>query len=214
MNTKKVPIQDAVMLGSWEEVKSLPLSSITKKDADNTTQLDGLILKGYETKFGVTNENGEQYAPGCLDEFIQDYFIDKGLNMVVDVQHGYGVDEQIGRVIYLEVNTVGFYFVVYIPCTVKRYEQIRDLLKEGILQGFSKCGWATDGNYHYNEDGSFDYFEITRMEILSVSLVTAPANAIPFEDAAEIRNSLSFRNLVAEEAQRRNVINKNSIFKH
>lgn len=212
--TKKVPIQDSVLLGSWEEVQNIPLSSITRKDEDSTRNLDGLILKGYETKFGVTNENGERYAPGCLDEFIQDYFIDKGLNMVVDVQHGWGIDEQVGRVIYLEVNSVGFYFVVYIPRTVSRYEQVKNLLQEGILQGFSKCGWATDGNYHYNEDGTFDYFEITKMEILSVSLVTAPANAITFEQAAEVRNSLSFRNLVAEEAKRRNAINKQSIFKN
>ena len=210
---KKTPITDSVLLGSWEEVKNLPLSSITKKDGDNA-KLDGLVLKGYETKFGVTNENREQYAPGCLDDFIQSYFIDKGLNMVVDVQHGWGIDDQVGRVIYLEVNTVGFYFVVYIPRTVARYQQIKDLLQEGIIQGFSKCGWCTEGRDHWNEDGSYDYYEIIRMELLSVSLVTAPANAITFDQAAEIKNNLSFRNLIAEEAKRRNTVNKKSIFKH
>lgn len=210
----RIPITDGVKLGNWEEVTSLPLSSITRRDEDNTTQLDGLILKGYETKFGSTNGNREQYAPGCLDEFIQDYFIDRGLNMAVDVQHGWSVDDQVGRVIYIEVNTVGFYFVAYVPRSVSRYEQIKSLLKEGILQGFSKCGWATEWNDHYASDGSYDYTEILKMEIVSVSLVTAPANAIPFEQAAEIRNTLSFRNLVAEEVERRNAIRKPSIFKN
>lgn len=209
---KKLAISDGVLLGSWEEVTELPLSSITKREGD-TRKLDGLILKGYETKFGVTNGNRERYAPGCLDDFIQDYFIDRSLNMAVDVQHGWAIDDQVGRVIYIEVNTVGFYFVVYIPRTVARYEQIKNLLAEGILQGFSKCGWATEWADKWAEDGSYDYTEIIKMKIISVSLVTAPANAIPFEQAAEIRNALSFRNLLAEEQRRRENITEDSIFK-
>lgn len=215
MRKERIPVSDAVKLGSWEEVQALPLSTITKKDQDAAVMLDGMILKGYETKFGKTNENDEQYAPGCLDKFIQSYFIDNGLNMAVDVQHGWGIDDQVGRVIYIEVNTVGFYFVAYIPRTVARYEQIKTLLREGILQGFSKCGWCTEGQYHYTETGDFDYFEIKEMEIISMSLVTAPANAIPFEQVAEIKNNLTFRNLVVEERERRNTLHvKKSIFKH
>lgn len=194
-------IKDTTLIGSWEEVQNLPLSAITKKDTD-TTKLDGLVIRGYETKFGNTNENGERYAPGCLDKFIQDYFIDNGLNMVVDVQHGYAIDDQVGRVIYLETNTVGFYFVAYVPRTVRRFEQVRDLLREGILQGFSKCGWATDWEWRYTPDGDLDYMLINEMSIVSVSLVTSPANAVAFDGVAEtIQNRLEYRNTIREEEQ-------------
>ena len=134
-NEDRLKVKDGVLLGDWEEVSGVPLSKITKKDTD-TQVLDGLIVKGYETKFGVTNENREQYAPGCLDKFVQEYFIDHKLNMTVDLQHSDRVDDLVGKVVYLEVNTVGFYFVAYIPKTIARYEQVKDLLREGILQGF------------------------------------------------------------------------------
>ena len=51
---KKRLVRDGVLLGDWQEVSGLPLSSVTKKDTDTAT-LDGLIIKGYETKFNVTN---------------------------------------------------------------------------------------------------------------------------------------------------------------
>lgn len=191
---KKIKITDTVLLGEWKEVQDLPLSSITKKDTDTAT-LDGLVIKGYETKFGKTNENGERYAPDCLDKFVKSYFVENGLNMVVDLQHGWDIDSQVGRVVYLEVNSVGFYFVVYIPRTVARYEQVKNLLREGILQGFSKCGWATDYEWKYKPDGDLDYFLIKEMAIMSVSLVTNPANPIPFEAVGEtVKDRLEFRN--------------------
>ena len=193
----KIKIQDTTLIGDWQEVTDYELSKITKKDTD-TQRLNGIIIKGYETKFSRVNENGERYELGCLDAFIQSYFIDNGLNMVVDVQHGCGIDDQVGRVVYLETNTVGFYFVAYIPKTVSRYEQIRNLLAEGILQGFSKCGWATDYDWEYERDGS-ETFVVKEMSILSVSLVTSPANAIAFESVGEtIENRLEYRNRIKD----------------
>ena len=206
---KKRLVRDGVLLGDWQEVSGLPLSSVTKKDTDTAT-LDGLIIKGYETKFNVTNENGERYAPNCLDKFVQQYFVDHELNMVVDLQHNWDIDSQIGRVIYLEVNSVGFYFVAYVPRSVARYEQVKALLREGILQGFSKMGWATEYEYRYTRDGEFDYVEIKEFQLCSVSLVTMPANAIPFEAIGEpIRDGLQFVNRLTEEQPKP----KKSIFK-
>lgn len=206
---ERIKILDTTLIGSWEEVQDIELSKITKKDTD-TQRLNGLIVKGYETKFNQTNENGERYETGCLDKFIQSYFIDNGLNMVVDVQHGWSVDDQIGRVVYLETNTVGFYFVAYIPKALPRYEQIKTMLEEGILQGFSKCGWATDYEYRYKENGEFDYMLVKEMSILSVSLVTSPANAVTFESMGEtIQNRLNYRNTVNEAKPKRK-----SILKH
>ena len=200
---KKRLVRDGVLLGDWQEVSGLPLSSVTKKDTD-TAMLDGLIIKGYETKFNVTNENGERYAPNCLDKFVQQYFVDHELNMVVDLQHNWDIDSQIGRVIYLEVNSVGFYFVAYVPRSVARYEQVKALLREGILQGFSKMGWATE------YECEFDYVEIKEFQLCSVSLVTMPANAIPFEAIGEpIRDGLQFVNRLTEDEPKP----KKSIFK-
>ena len=205
----KLQVNDAVLIGDWEEVSNVPLSRVTKRDTD-TQSLDGLIIKGYETKFGVTNANGERYAPTCLDKFVKEYFIDHKLNMVVDVQHGYGIDDQVGRVVYLEVNTVGFYFVAYVPRHVTRYEQIKNLLQDGILQGFSKCGWATEYEWHYKENGEFDFVEFTEFALMSVSLVTMPANRIGFENVGEhVTNRLEYKNL-AEQANKKKSIFKNN----
>ena len=199
---ERIKIQDTTLIGNWDEVQDYELSKVTKKDTD-TQKLNGLIIKGYETKFSKVNENGERYEPGCLDEFIQSYFIDNGLNMVVDVQHGWGIDDQVGRVVYLETNTVGFYFVAYIPRTVARYEQIKNLLQEGILQGFSKYGWASDWEWERGSDGE-DVFVVKKMNIVSVSLVTSPANAIAFEGVGEtIQNRLEYRNRVKDEADKK-----------
>lgn len=208
----RLEVRDAALIGDWEEISAVPLSKYTNRDTD-VAMLDGIIVKGYETKFNVTNENGERYAPNCLDKFVQRYFVDNELNMVVDVQHSESVDDQVGRVIYLEVNTVGFYFVAYIPRTVARYEQIKNLLKERILQGFSKFGWATEWEYHYNEDGTFDYVQFNEFALASVSLVTMPANAIPFESVGEpVRNRLQYYNSLAEQDKPKP--NKKSIYKH
>lgn len=188
----KIRIQDNTLIGSWEEVQGMKLSDITRREGDDT-ELDGLVIKGYETKFGVVNENGEMYRPGCLDEFIERYFVGHGFNLTVDVQHGCGVDDLVGRVVYMESNDTGYYFVAYVPRTVARYNQIRDLLKEGILQGFSKCGLATD--IDYIEDKKLgEYWLIKKMDLLSVSLVACPANPIPFDSVEETRNRLEWRN--------------------
>lgn len=187
-----IKIHNAVALGSWEEVDNLPLSTITKNDSD-TAKLDGLIIKGYETKFGNTNENGERYEKECLDEFIQAYFVDNKLNMPVDVQHRNDIDHLCGRVLIVETNSVGFYFVVYVPKTYCKYEELKNLIKEGIIQGFSKEGWATDYDFMYKKDGAFDYMLIKKMRILSVSLVSTPANANAFEKAQEIKNATILR---------------------
>jgi hypothetical protein len=121
--------------------------------------------------------------------------------MVVSLQHSLDVDNLCGRVLYLEINTVGCYFVVYIPRTYVKYEMVKNLLKEGILQGLSKEGYTTDYEYFYSEDGSFDYIQINKMDICSVSLVAQPANGIKFEamKETEIKNTLNYVNKIQEE---------------
>lgn len=196
----KLKIENSSFFQSWEEVSDIPASTITKNDQDNEN-LNGLIIKGYEMKFAAINENREKYDPGCFDEFIQRYFIDHELNMVVSLQHSQDVDNLCGRVLYLEINTVGCYFIVYIPATYIKYEMVKNLLKEGILQGLSKEGYTTDYNYVYTEDGDFDYLQINKMDICSVSLVSQPANGIKFEaiKETEIKNNLNYVNNLPKE---------------
>jgi len=194
---ERISISDTTLIGDWDEVTDYELSKITKRDKD-TQRLNGLVIKGYETKFGKVNENGERYEPGCLDKFVQSYFVDNGLNMVVDLQHSWDVDDQVGRVVYLEVNSVGFYFVAYIPRSVPKYQLVKTLLEEGILQGFSKCGYATDWEWVTEKDGS-ETFVVKEMSILSVSLVTLPANPIPFESVGEtVQNRIEYRNTLKD----------------
>lgn len=198
-------IRNAVKIGDWEEVKSIPVSTITKRDTD-TALLNGLIIKGYEMEWDKTNENYERYEKTAFDKFIQEYFVDRGFNLPVDIQHYDWIEALAGRVIYAEINTRGFYYVVYIPRTYVHYEIVLNLLREGILQGFSKMGYATDWKWVWDEEtGDFDYELIKEFKLLSVSLVTTPANGIPFERLQETKqNALVFKNTTIKEIENAN----------
>lgn len=194
-------VRDAVLIGDWKEVQGINAQTIKAELAPE--DLDGLIIKGYEMKWGVTNENGEQYAKDAFDKFINEYFVEKGLNMPVDINHEGWSNWRAycGRVLYIETNSVGFYFVVYVPKTYEFYEQLKNALRNGIIQGFSKEGFASDWEIFYKKDGSFDYELIKEIAVVSVSLVCTPANGIAFERMQEIKNALVFKNKVQEETK-------------
>jgi len=186
-----VKIQDTTVIGKWEEVDNIQASTITKNDND-TERLSGMLVYGYEMKFGKTNENGERYSKEAFTDFIETYFVANKLNLPVDVQHSQDVRDCIGRVIYAEINNVGLYFVAYIPRKIECYEAIKVRIEEGILQGFSKYGYATDYEFKRTKDGEFDYMQINKFDLLSVSLVTTPANAVKYENITETKNTLTF----------------------
>ena len=187
-------IRDTVLIGDWQDVQALPLSSITKR-ADDVELMDGIIVKGYEMKWGTTNENGERYEQGCFDDFISRYYLANGLNVILDVQHDERPEWLVGRALYIETNSVGFYIVGYIPRDDPSFSAVKSKLKNGILQGFSKCGLVEDSEWRYKKDGSFDYELIKKISLLSVSLVATPANGVPFEDVADTRrNRLEYVN--------------------
>ena len=197
-NAKKVDhiLRDTVLLGNWEEVQGINAQTIRPDLA--AENLDGLIIKGYEMKFGQTNENGEQYDKTAFDEFIKSYFVDGKLNMPVDINHegAYDWRSYCGRVLYIEVNSVGFYFAVYIPRTYAEYDRLLWALKNGIVQGFSKEGFVGYDDYDilWNKDGTFDHEQIHKMRVVSVSIVCTPANGLAFEQMKETRNALVFEN--------------------
>lgn len=188
---KRHKLADVVALGSYEEVEGLELETITKNDADKGSKLSGLIIRGYETRFADgTNTNGERYTKECLDKFFAEYYQKRKLNMPLTLMHGYRMEDVCGRVLTIEINSVGFYFVCYIPKALPEYEGIKVRIKEGLLQGLSKEGWATDGRIIRDKDGSFMYYLVEEMEMTAVSLVSTPANGNPLEKVQEIKNTL------------------------
>ena len=195
--------RDTVLLGDWEEVKDI--NAQTLKPELEPENLDGLIIKGYEMKFGETNQNGERYEKTAFDEFINSYFVERKLNMPVDINHQGMMDwhAYCGRVLYIEVNSVGFYFVVYVPRTYPEYDRLKWALKNGIVQGFSKEGFVGygDSEWKWKEDGSFDFELIHKISVISVSLVCTPANGLAFEQMKETKNALVFENKIENKKQ-------------
>lgn len=180
---------DAVKLGSWSEVEKLKTENEPAAD-----KLDGLIIKGYETKFGKTNENGERYDKSCLDEFIEQYYIKNKLNIPVTIQHRDDIRHLCGRVLLVEVNSVGFYFVVYVPRTYRYYADVLNAVREGILQGLSKEGYACWEDFipHRDKNDDIEYWEIRKFRLTAMSIVATPANGVPFEKVQQIKDTVQF----------------------
>lgn len=190
-------IRDTVLIGSWKDTQEIPTETL-RKWTNEPDKLDGLIIKGYEMKWKETNENRERYDDTAFAEFIQSYFVDKGFNMPVDINHeGYrNWLAYCGRVLYIETNSVGFYFVIYVPRTYPEYNRLIWALQNGIIQGFSKEGYVDWDDYDnvYNEDGTFAYEQIHKIRVVRVSLVDVPACGIPFEQMRVTTNALIFEN--------------------
>lgn len=198
-------LSDVVALGSYEEVEGLELETLTRNEADRGQRLSGLIIRGYETRFADgTNTNGERYTKECLDRFFADYYKKRGLNMPLTLMHGDKWQDACGRVLTIEINSVGFYFVCYIPKSIPEYEGIKARVKEGILQGLSKEGWATKGRVVRDKNGDFAYYLVEEMEMIAVSLVTTPANGNALERVQEIKNTLQV--IKEEEKPRRKTL--------
>ena len=185
-------IADVTLIGDWEELQGVTASTINP--ALGSENLNGLLIKGYEMKWNAVNENGEKYEPTAFDNFIEDYFVAKNLNMPVDINHeGFCNYKAIcGRVLYIERNSVGFYFAIYVPRSFEDYDALKWRLEQGIIQGFSKEGYATEWEYNFKQDGTFDFELVKEMKLLSVSLVSTPANGVKFEKMQEVKNSLVY----------------------
>jgi hypothetical protein len=185
-------ICDAVEIGKWEEIIDQPASTITHNETD-TENLSGLIIYGYETKFGKPNFNGEVYDKGAISKFIQEYFVENKLNMPLTVQHSSDPLWLVGRVIYAEVTNTGFYFVGYVPKSHPQYELVKTYIEQGLLQGFSKEGWSTDIEWIDNKEEQYGgHWLIKEVQITTMSLVSTPANAVPFERVKETKNAIRF----------------------
>ena len=189
-------VKDTTKINDFKEVDNLQLSTITRNEGDREI-LTGLIISGYEMKFGKVNENKEMFEPTCIDDYMQDYFVKNKLNVPVTILHERDLTHTVGRVLVVETSKSGFYFVVYIPKGVAGYDDIKLKLKEGILQGFSKEGWADEYEVKYTKDGNFDYILIKKLIFAVLSIVATPANRMRFDklgETANIINSTTFIN--------------------
>ena len=187
-------IRNAVMLGEWSDVQAIPTEDL-RKWTNDPDKLRGLIFKGYEMKWGAVNTNGELYDETAFDKFIEDYFVGKGFNMPVTIEHSQDPEWIAGRVLYIERNSVGFYFVVYIPETYKNYAQVKWMVEEGLLQGLSKEGFYSDYDCELENEDDWDswYIHVHELVMSRVSLVCTPANGVKFEAAKETRNAVKFK---------------------
>lgn len=183
-------ITDTTKINDFKEVDNMELSKITRNEGDKEI-LTGMIISGYEMKFGKINENREMFEPTCIDEYMQDYFIKNKLNVPVTLLHQSDMVHLVGRVLVVETNTNGFYFVVYIPRGVAGYDDIKLKVKEGILQGFSKEGWSEEYEVKYTKDGAFDYILIKKLIFASLSIVATPANSLRFDKVGETMNIIN-----------------------
>lgn len=183
-------ITDTTKINDFKEVDSMELSKITRNEGDKEI-LTGMIISGYEMKFGKINENREMFEPTCIDEYMQDYFVKNKLNVPVTILHRDDITHLVGRVLVVETNTNGFYFVVYIPRGVAGYDDIKLKIKEGILQGFSKDGWSEEYEVKYTKDGAFDYILIKKLIFASLSIVATPANSLRFDKVGETMNIIN-----------------------
>ena len=189
-------IKDTTKINDFKEVEKLELSKITRNEGDKEL-LTGLIISGFEMKFGKINENLEMFESTCIDDYMQNYFVKNKLNVPVTLLHIGDLNHLVGRVLVVETSTTGFYFTIYIPRGVTGYDDIKLKIKEGILQGFSKEGWADEYEVKYTKDGAFDYILIKKLIFASLSIVSTPANSLRFDkigETANIINSTKFVN--------------------
>lgn len=201
------PICNGIQFGEWKETDAdgISLETITRNQDDAGVKLDGLIISGAETLHANgTNTNYERYSKDALDKFINDYFVAKNLNLPVDVEHDGRPEWLVGRVIMAEANEQGFFFTAYVPRQHPKFEYIKLCLQEGLLQGFSKMGWATKWKPEFDDNGQWLYDKIEEFELVRMSLVATPANGIAFEEMREaIKNGLRYK----KRAEKQNGIN-------
>ena len=189
-------IKDTTKINDFKEVEKLELSKITRNEGDKEL-LTGLIISGFEMKFGKINENREMFESTCIDDYMQNYFVKNKLNVPVTLLHRDDLNHLVGRVLVVETSTTGFYFTIYIPRGISGYDDIKLKIKEGILQGFSKEGWADEYEVKYTKDGAFDYILIKKLIFASLSIVSTPANSLRFDkigETANIMNATKFVN--------------------
>ena len=138
----------------------------------DTAESEDLLITAKLKNFGSVNLNGEKYAPDAFDDFINDYYVKNGYEIPLTVQHSQDVRDIIGKVTSVDKKDDGLYINAVILHTLPIFETIKTLIDAKILRGVSDEGFAM-GDWISSEKEQ--YFNVTKAEILAVSLVTTPS---------------------------------------
>lgn len=165
---------------------------------------DGLLLSGYFKKWETNNFNGEEYSRDSYDKFIENYFVKNELNVPINLMHGFDFAHLAGKVQNMKKDDIGIFIEVLISKGAVYFENIKQLLKDKVLQGFSDEGYAVD--YEIKDNGNF----LIKEAILSkVSLVDLPAEATA---KIEIRNATNFDGFDFNNKKDKKVVNSKMPF--
>ena len=165
---------------------------------------DGLLLSGYFKKWETNNFNGEEYSQDSYDKFIENYFVKNELNVPINLMHGWNFESLAGKIQNMKKDDVGIFIEVLISKGAVYYENIKQLLKDKVLQGFSDEGYAVD--YEIKDNGNF----LIKEAVLSkVSLVDLPAEATA---KIEIRNATNFDGFDFNNKKDKKVVNSKMPF--
>lgn len=153
-----------------------------KKIVDENGQEKGIELSGLLTTYDVTNENGMRFTHNSYDEGLKRYFIENNLNVPVCLLHDdRNITHLCGTVKEMKSTDEGVRITVFIPQSSYNYKVIKNYIDNGILQGFSNCGFAREAEW----DEERNTLVIKDFDLLHVALVATPADTgAGFEAAA------------------------------
>lgn len=142
--------------------------SIVKNEAGEEI---GFNVHGTLTEFEYKNENDMTFKRGSYDKFVDEYFISNSLNVPLCLQHNDSDIRNIcGKISEMTKTENGVDVVAFVPRSAYYYNLIKNYINEGILQGFSNAGYATEADF--TENGMV----VKEFALLHVALVTTPAD--------------------------------------
>lgn len=139
---------------------------------DDAGNEKGIEVKGYLTKFGQENFNGQNFDRKSYDACISDYFDKNQLNIPVDLMHVRDMFHLAGVCNKFQKKSDGIEITVLLAKGVYFYNLIKTAIENGILQGFSNLGYIVNWDY----DRATDSIIVKEFQLISISLVDVPSD--------------------------------------
>lgn len=179
---------------------------------ENTKEVrEGLMLDGYFKRWDSVNENGESYAKDSYDKFINHYFVKNKLNVPINLMHGSGFGDLAGKIVNMKKDPYGIFIQTLISRHAVHFENIKGLIDDGILQGFSDEGFATDFELIKNEKKEITHVNVLEAMLTKVSLVDMPAEGSAQFQIANATKFIGFEDLNKKEEKSKDGERKNSL---
>ena len=179
---------------------------------ENTKEVrEGLILDGYFKRWDSVNENGESYAKDSFDKFINHYFVRNKLNVPINLMHGSGFGDLAGKIVNMKKDPYGIFIQALISKHAVHFENIKGLIEDEILQGFSDEGFATDFELIKNGNNEVTHVNILEAVLTKVSLVDIPAEGSAQFQIANATNFIGFEDLNKKDKKTKDGEKKNSL---